>query len=330
MQKSQASLLAALAVVGLVGCSSGGVEECTTVSGSNKAQYVANTLTLPPSSRDFAFDANGSGPKNQLGNLIAGLSTMLDPQSAVNTALTNGSLILLTDEISSDATFQSDTGCASSTISIGKSMPMPDFTGAGTFTVDMAGATFKGKITAGKFASNPTKSTTMPVGLTIPLPLVQGAPAVMISVTGAQLTYTRDATGKVSGGVLNGVIKKTDVDTKVIPSVAVLLNNTIAAAATGTADQMKTAKSLLDFFDNGGAADPACGMACKNLDGSCAAKGDGKVGDCELSTSSVIMNFLRADVQMFDAAGNWKPNADNTTKDALTLGLGFTAVKATY
>jgi hypothetical protein len=300
------------------------------VTGTNKAQYVANTVTLPPSSRDYAFDANGSGPKNQLGNLIAGLSTMLDPQSAVNSALTNGSLILLTDEVSSDATFQSDSGCASSTLSIGKTMPMPDFSGAGSFTIDMAGATFKGKIVGGKFTSNPTKTTTMPVTVTIPLPLVQGAPPVVITATGAQITYTRDSSGKVTGGVLNGVIKKTDVDNKVIPSVAVLLNNTITAAATGTADQMKTAKSLLDFFDNGGSADPACGMTCKNLDGSCAAKGDGKVTDCELSTSSVIMNFLRADVQMFDAAGNWKPNPDNTTKDALTLGLGFTAVKATF
>jgi peptide deformylase len=33
---------------------------------------------------------------------------------------------------------------------------------------------------------------------------------------------------------------------------------------------------------------------------------------------------------MFDANGAYKPNKDNTVKDALSLGLSFTAVQASY
>ena len=33
---------------------------------------------------------------------------------------------------------------------------------------------------------------------------------------------------------------------------------------------------------------------------------------------------------MFDATGNFKPNKDNTTKDSLSLGLGFGAVGAKF
>jgi hypothetical protein len=33
---------------------------------------------------------------------------------------------------------------------------------------------------------------------------------------------------------------------------------------------------------------------------------------------------------MFDSGGNYHPNPMNTNKDSLSLGLGFTAVKAMY
>jgi hypothetical protein len=33
---------------------------------------------------------------------------------------------------------------------------------------------------------------------------------------------------------------------------------------------------------------------------------------------------------MYDASGNYAPNAAGTTKDSLSIGLGFTAINATF
>ena len=57
---------------------------------------------------------------------------------------------------------------------------------------------------------------------------------------------------------------------------------------------------------------------------------DGMVGVCEVSGNSIIKNVLNPDVQMFDSAGNYHPNPANTNQVSLSLGLGFTAVKATF
>jgi hypothetical protein len=323
-----ALVCAACAGVG-VGCGGGSNPNngCTTAAGTNKKQYVTNTLTLPKSNMDYPYDPNGSGTKrNQLGNLVNGLSSMLDPQAAASGALMSGSLILLLETKSSDATFTTDS-CAGATISVGNSVMNPDYTGAGKFTVMMSGGTFLGPVAAGAFSSVPKAAmATMPVMLTIPLPLVPGAMPLPLVTTGAELNFTA-AGGKVMGGVINGVIKKTDVDTKIIPAVAGLLNAQIAKDPMSS-----TSKTLLGLFDDGGVADPACSatMTCKNLDGSCAKKGDGIISDCELSTNGIIMQFLRADVAMFDAAGNYHPDPNNAHKDALTVGLGFTAVGATF
>jgi hypothetical protein len=320
------ALVSALALAGCGG-SSPMSSNCTAATGTNKGQYVANTLTLPTSSMMFAYDPNGDGKKkNQLGNLVAGLSTMLDPQSAADSALMNGSLILLLQTESTDATFTTDS-CASAAISVGNSMMNPDFSGAGSFTVSMTGGTFLGPVAHGAFSSVPkAPTTTTPVKLTIPLPLVPGAAPIQLITTGAELNFSASG-GKLMNGVLNGVIKKTDVDTVIIPSVAMLLNAQIAKDPMGS-----TSKNLLSLFDDGGVADPtgSCAMTCKNLDGSCAKKGDGLIGDCELATNTLIMNFLRPDAAMFDAMGNYHPDPTNAKKDSLSIGLGFTAVGAKF
>jgi hypothetical protein len=55
-----------------------------------------------------------------------------------------------------------------------------------------------------------------------------------------------------------------------------------------------------------------------------------KIDICEVATSGLIQNVLAPDVQMFDAAGNYHPNPTNANKDSLSIGLGFTAVPATF
>ena len=307
--------------------------DCTASGGTNKAQYVTNAVMVPQQRSDYAIDLNGDGRvDNQLGNIIGALEgQMLHVQDGVNAAVTDGTLIVLMSETSSDAGFQSDS-CATAQVQVGQSVAMPDYSGAGHFAVDSGqqGGTFTGPIKLGKFSSAPPATTTKPVTVSIKLPLVSGADPVTLKVNGAHLQFTRDASGKVTGGQLNGAIKNSDVQADIIPNVAALLTKKInddkAGPGLSSGDMQ-----ILSIFDNGGKADAACSAGtCKNPDGSCAVKGDQKIDICEVSTAGLIQNVLAPDVQMFDAAGNYAPNKDNTMKDSLSLGLSFTAVGATF
>jgi len=155
---------------------------------------------------------------------------------------------------------------------------MPDYSGAGHFAVDSGqqGGTFTGPIKLGKFSSAPPATTTKPVTVSIKLPLVSGADPVTLKVNGAHLQFTRDASGKVTGGQLNGAIKNSDVQADIIPNVAALLTKKInddkAGPGLSSGDMQ-----ILSIFDNGGKADAACTAGtCKNPDGTCATKGDNK------------------------------------------------------
>jgi len=307
--------------------------DCTASGGTNKAQYVTNAVMVPQQRSDYAIDLNGDGRvDNQLGNIIGALEgQMLHVQDGVNQAVTDGTLIVLMTQTSTDAMFQSDS-CATAQLQIGQTMAMPDYSGMGHFTVDSGqqGGTFNGPIKLGKFSSAPPATTTKPIEVDIKLPLVSGADPVTLKVNGAHLQFTRDASGKITGGQLNGAIKNSDVQSQIIPNVAALLTKKItddkANGGLSSGDNQ-----ILSIFDNGGKADASCTAGtCKNPDGSCAVKGDEKIDICEVSTAGLIQNVLAPDVQMFDASGKYAPNKDNTMKDSLSLGLAFTAVGATF
>jgi hypothetical protein len=326
--KRWTSLFAAVALAPLAGCSGGGVSECVNVTTGVSAQYVVDTLTVPAMRADFAMDLNGDGKAdNQLGNIIGALTAQnLDTQAGVNTSLMEGSLILL---FGASANSLDASDCASVEAAVGKSMMNPDFTGAGTFMKDPAvgGGTFRGKITSGAFNSNSPVTTATPTELTIALPLAGSTP-VKLKITGAHLQYTKVG-DKLSKGQLNGAIRSSDVQSEIIPTVAKLLSDRIAMDPTGS-----TNMQVLSIFDTGG-NDDGCMGGCNNSmnaqpgEAACGIKGDKKIQTCEVSTNSIIKNVLAPDVQLFQG-GAYKPNKDNTTKDSLSLGLGFTAVKGSF
>jgi len=304
----------------------GGVA-CTPVNGSAHAQYVWNAVTVPQQRSDFAWDLNGDGRlDNQYGNIVGALSGQnIDVQGQANMTITSGQSLTLLDARSSDALFEADS-CAATTMYSGVAMSAPDFSGAGHFTVDtgVTAGHFTGPIASSRFTSEPPPANAqIPVVVHVNLPLFGNTP---VDVIGARLTYVRGANGSVTGGQLNGAIRKYDVDHQVIPAMTAGFNYQVQTNPTST-----TTMQLLSIFDNGGKASPACGGAtCQNLDGSCAVAHDNIFSDCEVSTSGLIQNVLAPDVQMFDAAGNYHPSAANTSKDSLSIGLGFTAVPATF
>jgi len=299
---------------------------CMPAGGTMRAQYVWNSLLVPMQRSDYAMDLNGDGRvDNQFGNIVGALvGQALDPQGDATKAVMSGQSLTLVDEHADDLTTDD---CAASDVEAATAMAAPDFSGSGHFTVDATATAghFAGPIAASKFSSVPAPAdAATPVIVTVPLPLFGGV--TKIDLVGAHVSYTRGADGKITGGQLNGAIRNADVQSKIVPSWAAAMTAEVQANPSSSMSMQ-----LLSIFDNGGKSDAACAAGtCKNPDNSCAVKGDNKIDTCELATSGLITNLLAPDVQMFDAGGNYHPSPDNTMKDSMSIGLGFSAVPATF
>jgi hypothetical protein len=299
---------------------------CAPAGGALRAQYVWNAVLVPMQRSNYALDLNGDGrADNQFGNIFGALAGQnLDVQNDVTQAVTSGQCLTLIDAHADDF---SDDACAASDVEAADAVVSPDFSGAGHFTVDAAALPghFAGTFAAGTFSSLPLPpSAATPVIMTLKLPLL-GA-IIGVQLVGAHVQYTRAADGTVTGGQLNGAIRSTDVQNILIPALAASLTAQVQVTPLSP-----RAMQILAIFDNGGKADPACSAGtCKNPDGTCAVKGDNKIDICEIATSGLLQNVLAPDVQMFDANGNYQPSPDNTHKESLSIGLGFSAVPATF
>jgi hypothetical protein len=297
-------VLGLFAVTGAVGCGGGSSNNNngTTIDGTNKTQYAANTMTLPTGPTQLAIDLNGDGMKdNRLGQIVGALTfAKIDAQSTTQLAVTKGSAVLLFDEVSTDATQQSAKNAGAQFVSGVKTMMPPNFDGHDTFVASGTPAQFYGNITAGTFTSDSPVTTTTPVSFTLSLPLVEGQDPLVLPITAGYITFTADASGKITGGQLNGGVKKSDIDGSIVPTVAALLTAQIKADPANT--------TLASFDSNK----------------------DGTVTAAEVAANPTISPFLAPDVQLFDSTGAYAPNKANTTKDSLSIGIGFTAVKATW
>ncbi|MGZ3437916.1 MAG: hypothetical protein ACXVDD_00280 [Polyangia bacterium] len=299
---------------------------CAPAGGALRAQYVWNAVRVPMRRTDYALDLNGDGrADNQFGNIYGALEGQnLGVQNDATQAVNSGQSLTLIDAYADD--FSAD-ACAASDVEAADPMASPDFSGAGHFTVDAAAVPghFAGTFAAGTFSSLPLPaSAATPVIMTLKLPLL-GA-IIGVPLVGAHAQYTRAADGTVTGGQLNGAIRNSDVQNILVPALAASLTAQVQVTPLSS-----RAMELLFLFDNGGKADPTCvAGTCKNPDGTCAVEADQKIDVCEVATSGLLQNVLAPDVQMFDANGNYQPSPDNTHKDSLSIGLGFSAVPATF
>ncbi len=326
------------------GPDSGSGEQPSTCSGTSaKAQFVFDTLTVPASKKDFAYDPTGDGSAhNQLGVLGQILvQSQISPQTGVDEAIKAGTLVLLLEELSKDASFAVDS-CAQTIMYDGASATVEQMmNGKRATLVGGNQSSFSGTLKDSGYTSTAQQQVKTPVVLKLQVPLVSGTDALEIILTGATVSY-RNATQQLSAGQINGVVKKADLQNSVLPGIARLLTQKVQRNL-GMPD---TNVKILDLFDTGGDAgekpacpvDPANGKApCQNLNGSCAKAKDGQIDDCEVSTG-FLKYVLVPDVQMYDSKGNWAPNANNTLCannaaqpcDSLSVGFGFSAIGVTF
>ena len=283
-----------------------------TPGGGTHAKWFINSMTLPQQRSDFSLDLNGDGKTdNQLGNIVGALlSQNMNLQTPVDQAIAGGTDVMLLDVVSSDASFTND-ACAQTTFANGLDHPMPDIDGGTSFTADSAIAktVFAGPIAAMRFSSQPQPFNQVTAQkLQIKLPMFG---AGVFTLWGAHLSW-RYAGNNLMEGRINGALTNDDVQNKVMPAMATLLNAQVQADPTSSNSQQ-----LLAIFDTGGTG------------GCTATPNNGVIEVCEVSTNAIIKNVLAPDVHLFQN-GAFQPSAQNTMKDSFSVGLAFTAAEASF
>jgi hypothetical protein len=269
------------------------------VRASVSRRFVVDSLALPTSRVELGYDLNGDGKlDDQLGNVIGALRyNGYDAQGIVNGAIAAGTFAPELEVLTTDAKLR-------------------EADGTGTLFGDgKDDGVFCGEMQGGSFASAHRSINDQAVQLALTLPFFGDA---RVQLHGARLRYRVEG-DRLLDGVLNGAVRKADMETIVTPRIAALLNEKI----TGDPGSQQTAE-LLSLFDTGGKADPACGQTCKNTGGSCAVAGNRVIEVCEVATNGIARNVLAPDVQLFDG-DVYAPSAANLEKDSFSLGVGFTA-----
>jgi hypothetical protein len=297
------------------------------------AQYVVGPgpnampagITIPqsgPMAMNLGCDINNDGEiDNQLGKVLGALKTAamgVDIQASADAAFAKGSIIILLDveyTPSIDNPMTAGLKAYLGTHDPSDPLTAPDFysSGNGKFRVTTAtgpgtGGTIRGG--AGDFG---------PGQLAVQFPLLMNQPPLSVNLQHAELTGTFSLTG-IANGKICGAIKATDLKTTILPQVADLLS----AQVKGGGSSADTIKSLFD-------TDHTC-----DTDMNCTAMATGAchcISEPEVENNTIIKSLLSPDLDLDPNANNpfvTDPTDPAYKNDALSLGLGFNANKATF
>lgn len=308
--------------------------ESMVTGSSNKA--ATNKLIVPSTAMSYSYDIDGDGrPENQLKNLIntvmlAGLSL----QDPIDQAVAKGQAVILMDLKTPDLT---NASCSQASLSLAEApaamAPLPKFDGTDTFKTATGIMQVKlyGDIKAGKLNTVPPKDQTAATEQKIDIELPLAGANLRLAIHGAhiegEVKVEKSPSGadilKVNKGAIHGVISKNDIDTVIVPTVATLLTDMVNKDPMGD-----TAKAIIGLFESKtGATSKAKCM----VDADCCAKSPKtcKILPAEV-TESAIGGVLSPDVEAFDAQGKWGPKAGGKNYNGMSVGLGFTAIQASF
>ncbi len=297
----------------LIACGGGGDDGISPPEGPHSTS-VAATVSVPTNNnqaRDFGLDLNGDKTvDNQLGMVLGTLAGQgFKVQDTIDEAVATGSIILLVDFQSPN--FDSTTA-AGLQIKLGDN-PVPaactdptmpatcgkHLAGTGMFSI-AAGSpenvAVGGKIIGGVFTGGPGD-----LSLQIAL---GGAEPIQLDLIGARAKGTGITANGFTELILAGALTQEDLDTKVIPAVHAQLGPLITRDCTGTAPPDpcgctagSTGKTIIGLFDT---TPKDCTVSIE-----------------EIKTNSLIQSLLAPDVTI-------------NGKEALSLGIKVTTVKATF
>lgn len=291
-------------------------------------KLVMNKLTLPSSSGSgtFAHDYDGDGrTENQLKNLISTIALAgLDVQTPLQSAVTSGQIINLV-AIKSAATDSSS--CVGVTLNQGKSGPIPKFDGSDVFTPATAiGSLLGGSIVSGKLATTDARSLKADTESQFALQISLGRGLVSLPLRGVHIEGSLQSAGslmQISSGVLHGVVAKADIDRKLMPAVAGELTQTINSDPFSS-----TSQTIINLFES--KTDPVSVNKCMTMARCCRLSPATCVILPEEVANSPIGGVLSPDVEVLDDTGKWKPVPGGKKYNAMSVGIGFTAISATF
>jgi hypothetical protein len=287
--------------------------------------FVLDQVVMPNSAVEnlkFLYDVDGNGSQeNKLAQAVNALITVggVAPQTVVDMTLKSGALLQLLQVTSTDPALQDDNQIAVSGF-VGKMPPAPDpailFGGSAMIDVDLSEEPPNHTLD-GTLAHGHGDTLHLPPGaFPLHLPIDVASPPVHMTLYAAHASFdvqggpADDAGGPLvlAHGMLNGGLSETDVQGKLIPAIANMLNGIIQKDPTSN-----QAQQILRFFD-------ALSAGGNN---------DGMIEPSEVANNDLVANILDPDLDLFDANGNFAPNQDHV-KESLSLGVGFNAVGAVF
>ncbi len=296
-------------------------------------QYVVDHITMPTTANEanmlgLNLDDDPQGrPDNALGQILSTLAGQaggsFNLQESIDTQVAEGQIILLANMKTKSFTTATGVGTWVFLGANPSNAPCTDandtvcghhLDGSTSFDIDSTSpddALLSGQIVGGKFTGGPGT-------VTIELSLVSGDnTGIIVNLVGAKMEISSAADGSLMGGRLGGAVTEKSLNDDILPALHNVLSDTISRDCTGTAAPCctdgSTGQLLIDLFDE---SDPQ----------------DCVVTLDELKNNSLISSLLAPDVNLFDgdpADGKYAPRTDGV-KDSLSLGIGFTAVGASF
>ncbi len=296
-------------------------------------QYVVDHITMPTTANEanmlgLNLDDDPQGrPDNALGQILSTLASQaggsFNLQESIDTQVAEGQIILLANMKAKALTTATGVGTWLFLGANPSNMPCTDandtvcghhLDGSTSFDIDSTSpddAVLSGQIVGGKFTGGPGT-------VTIELSLVSGDnTGIIVELVGAKMEISSVAGDKLTGGRLGGAVTEQALNDDILPALHSILADTISKDCTGTTAPCcpdgSTGQLLIDLFDESNPQD-----CMVTLD--------------ELKNNSLISSLLAPDVDLFDgdpATGTYAPRKDGI-KDSLSLGIGFTAVGATF
>ncbi len=318
----------------LAGCggdddSGDGVDEQPAVdpAGTNHT-YVISEILLPDTpaeAREFGIDLDlddRAVPDNQLGLILPGLAGLgqVDLQSALSEQVQDGGIQLLANIKATDLTQASGAGAW---IYLGENpTPAPctdpddpttcgqHLEGNATFDIASSSPTdafVSGNIIGGQFTGGPGN-------ITVQIALVEGSAPLTLNLIAARMQIGMVSDDGLISGKLAGGILESELKTVILPGLVDIMASIFEEDCPSTTPpcctESSVGASLMGQFDK----DNSCTVTVE-----------------EVENSSLISAFLMPDVDLLDDDGNYSPTAgDEAVPDALSVGLGFTAVPAEF
>lgn len=303
-------------------------------TGTN-TQYVVDRILMPTTAAQasmFGLNLDGDEqgrPDNALGQILSTLAGQaggdFNLQESIDEQVADGSIILLANVKATALTTAAGVGtwiflgenpstppCASDTDTTCRG----HLNGSTSFDVSSASPPADDVLISGQIVGG--KMTGGPGNVTIEISLVSGEDTgIVIDLVGARISVNSVSDTALTGGILGGAVTEEALDADIMPALHGILADTIGEDCTGTAapccEDGSTGQLLIDLFDESEPQD--CMVTLE-----------------ELKNNSLISSLLAPDVDLFDgdpSAGNFAPRKDGV-KDALSLGIGFTAVPGTF